>query len=261
MKPLIVGNSHGVGFKKACDVYGINVPYIPIPLCKNFKKSILENTPFLIEPLWKNMREENMKETSTKVVYDMHDAWEHGILIMVGNLLFGALGTIFLPLIKPNDNRIMAISIEGLPFSPCFTCMDEKFSFVSKKFLIDSFVGITLNMIEDYKYIFQKFKKIFWIPSPPLAFKYIRSNAQNYISYFATGIYYNYVDAFLQHISIINRAEFSKNLNLELLPFPENSFLKNGFLKENFCYSQSPADIHANYSYYSFYLKYIQKYL
>jgi len=249
---LVAGNSHIIGFKSSIEEKNIIQPaFIPIPLCPNFEDIIKsESGNFELKQGWKNMKVEITKK-SKYINYDFSIPERN--LIFVGMRLFGAfptLGTLFSAknnnkfLICPNKNKI---SIPN----------HHKYMIVSKSCLKKILFNEILLSVKEHEWLFHKFHKVYWIPSPSPNYFFINNRLlPEHHWYINSGLHYHLLLIFNETLELVNKTSYMKSNHICIMKHPINSFNpKTGFLLPEYSFAPNIPDIHASNKHYNYYIK------
>lgn len=254
MRTLVVGNSHIVGLKNAIEAANLPWSCIPIPLCDDFEVVVREGGRgvFRIAPLWKNMTSKVHEQKHRIVEFDLTSAQEDGLLILVGQYLFGCF-KILAPLISAKPKKCFRVCVEGSFNSVPY---DSRLQLLSLPCFKESLTGEILALAESYKWLTSRFRHTLWIPSPspPQAFAIAKFHPA-FRWYVSSGLHRNYLRVFNECLLAANQHEAISRQRITFLPHVLDGVNNNGFLKLEYCHNPDiVADIHANGAYYSAYL-------
>lgn len=248
MNTLVAGNSHIVGFKAAAESVNADLTYIPIPLCQNFEEAVMSGSGcFELEAGWGNMRS-TIGAKRIDVRYDFSKSSKK--LILVGMKLFGCF-PIFGPLIlREKINRRFLICPGSGHLSIPY---NKKYQLVSESCLKQIFLTDLALSIANYSWLFEKFDKVCWIPSPPPSHQFAEVKfLQEHKWFIKSGLHARYHLIFNECLDQVNQSDVARSAGVTFLLHPGDYIdTQFGFLLPEFSFDQSnPADIHASGKYY-----------
>lgn len=251
MNTLVAGNSHIVGFKEAAESVGATLTYIPIPLCQNFEEAVMSGSgSFQLEAGWKNMSS-SIGGRRVNLRYDFSQANKK--LIFVGMKLFGCY-PIFSPLISAKNERPFLIcpgngslAIPG----------HRKYQLISEACLKQIFFSKLAADIADYSWLFEKFDRIYWVPSPPTSHQFAEVKfLREHLWFIKSGLHARYLLIFNECLDHINKTDVARSAGVTFLRHPGNCIdSQTGFLLPEYSFDRSSQeDIHASGKYYEEFL-------
>jgi hypothetical protein len=249
VRPLVVGNSHVIGFKHAAEARELAWPYVPIPLCTNFREAVEGGTGrFELSPLWRNMAPSSEHRTPSTVHYDISNAPQDGLLIIVGERLFGCF-PIFRPLIIEEETGRFTFCAEGVD-AP--VPGRAKYQLVSRPCLELCFLNQLHEMAAAYGWLLRRFRRSVWIPSPPPSAGFASSKfLPRHHWYITSGHHRVYVSIFNQCVLKANESADVAPSSLKFFTHRMDCIDENGFLQDVYRYAPNLAqDIHASGQYY-----------
>lgn len=247
MNTLVAGNSHMVGFKTAAESISATLTYIPIPLCQNFEEAVMSETGcFELGAGWGNMGS-TIGAKHINVRYDFSKSSKK--LIFVGMKLYGCF-PIFLPLLSANNERSFFIC----PGSGSVAIPDhKKYQLVSESCLTQIFLNELIAGIANYSWLFEKFDKVWWVPSPPPSHQFAEVRfLREHNWYIRAGLQVRFLSIFNKCLDQVNKSDVARSAGVNFLRHPMNCIdPQTGFLLPEFSFNQSiPVDIHASGKYY-----------
>ena len=260
MRPLVIGNSHIVGFKRAAELDGQQWATVPTPLCPNFEQVIRERQGvFELDPWWRNMRQASHEERKSIVRYPLETAAEDGMLVIVGEKLFGCF-PIFGALLAAKKGGAFPIwpgpHVFNVPY-------DDQYILVSRSCLKEALVAQIRAAAESFHWLISSFKMTFWIPSPPPPQAFVSAKLPEHHHWYANSeLHRHYLDLFNECLIEVNSQAEIKKLGLTFLGHPKKHIQSSGFLTEQCEYAPKiPEDIHANEIYYAEYIPQIASHI
>ncbi|MEP7300657.1 MAG: hypothetical protein ABI699_03950 [Caldimonas sp.] len=247
MSMLVAGNSHLVGFKEAADARGAPFGYVPVPLCTNFEDAVKSGSGhFALETGWGNMKSA-IGSKQVDLRYDFSQPERE--LTFVGMKLFGCF-PIFGTLISPVMARLF-------PIWPCAGTgtipAHRKYQIVSQSCLKQVFVAELGAAIAEYSWLFEKFDKVTWIPSPPPSEKFAESKfLPEHRWFIKSGLHAAYLSTFNECLERVNDSDPARSTGIRFVPHPMQCIdPETGFLRPEFARDPAtPEDTHASAKYF-----------
>jgi hypothetical protein len=246
MNTLVAGNSHIVGFREACETVGATFTYVPVPLCKNFEEVVLSGSGrFELDAGWKNMSSP-IGSKRINLWYDFSQSSKK--LIFVGMKLFGCYPR-FGPLIFEKNKRPFLLCLGNDNFN---IPKHNKYLLISKSCLKQIFFSELVTGVANYSWLFQKFDKVYWVPSPPPSHQFAEIKfLREHKWLIKSGLHARYLSIFNECLDQVNKSDVARSAGVTFLRHPGDCIdPQTGFLLPEFSFDRNLADIHASGKYY-----------